>query len=508
MLMGLQGAPPKVARPLLALSALVLLGVVVSGCMGPGTSPESGRGVEGLRFRSIVVDAAQEGAEPSLAFGSDGTAFICSIRGLGGGTFVWRSLDGGASFEPTGRMPVPNGPILRSGGGDLGGGDCDLAVDAGGTVYLVDLWLGSASLAVSRDRGETWTGIPATMPQAPLDRPWALAGEPGEVWLSGAQGQGTGLEGRGQSTPPAGGIWVAHSTDGGLTFPQQVLAVSNQDRLGLNSNLASGYGNLYLTYTKKVGEGRLAMMVAVSTDQGLVWEQREAAVQEFYPGQCFSPLSIFPVVAADDAGGVYLAWVLKNPRTGRADLFFAASPDEGRSWGEPLLVTDREGTRQFPWIVAGDAGRVGLAWYETNVTTMHDFTEDPAGQAGLTCSWETPEDAAWDLHYAFTSNARAPGPSFQEVRVQEGPIHVGPLDRPFAEVLQVEFDPQGRAAIAYVADVVEGEARPMFALQVEGPRGRTGSDTPAPATAPASAATRPIPESSPRPATAAPVSSD
>ena len=45
--------------------------------------------------------------------------------------------------------------------------------------------------------------------------------------------------------------------------------------------------------------------------------------------------------------------------------------------------------------------------------------------------------------------------------------HKGDLDRPYAEVLQVRFTPDGRAATAYVADVKEGTARPMFAIQDE-----------------------------------------
>src|SRR5207249_5734069 len=57
------------------------------------------------------------------------------------------------------------------------------------------------------------------------------------VFLTAAQPP-TASESRGVNAAPAGGIWVSRSTDGGITFSQNVLAAGNENRLSLNGNLA------------------------------------------------------------------------------------------------------------------------------------------------------------------------------------------------------------------------------------------------------------------------------
>jgi hypothetical protein len=353
---------------------------------------------------------------------------------------------------------------VRSKTGDLGGGDCDVTVDEGGRSYLADLWVGGVSISSTSDGGSTWRGVPASIGMTPLDRPWITGGSKDEVFVTAAQPY-VRMEDRGQDTPPLGDIWVARSTDGGLTFSPAVAAASNEARLSLNSNLARDGTNLYLMFAKKSSEGKLELVVAISRDSGSTWEQRVAATQGFFAGSCSSPLITFPVVATDGAHGVYLAWALENPATNRSDLFMASSADDGNTWKAPVLVTDHNGTRAFPWIAAQGPGRVGLAWYETNATFL---TKNDAG----TCTWNAPSDAAWNLHYAFTTNAQAPEPAFHETLVQPKPIHIGQLGQYYAELLQLRYAKTGQAAIAYVADVAQGTARPMIAIEEMQPPAR------------------------------------
>jgi hypothetical protein len=340
----------------------------------------------------------------------------------------------------------------------MGGGDCDLGTDASGRVYLADSWLGGVSVSSSSDRGATWRGAPLSVAYSPLDRPWVLGGDKDEVFVTAAQPSTLKDGALGLNAPANGGIFVARSTDGGQTF-RTVQAVGNEGRLTLNSNIAGDTQHLYLMYGKKVSDGKLAVMVAVSSDRGTTWEQRVVAEQNYLPGACSSPLNIFPVVAADGSGGVYLAWALENADSRRVDLFMASSRDGGATWSKPVLVADRPGTRYFPWIAADGPGRVGLVWYETNATLLWKPGD------GLSCTTSTPPDAAWFLRYAFSGNALDEAPAFAETLVQSGPTHLGTLGQPYAEVLQVRFTPDGRAATAYVADVPEGKARPMFAIQ-------------------------------------------
>lgn len=461
------GVAPQLLTAIVAASLLV-------GCVAPPAAPPQAASRVIAFGTPVVVDAERMGGEPTMAIGPDGTILICSPHGTANGTKLWRSQDGGASFHFVGLDLAgrsPSGRIIRAGPGDLGGNDCHLSATPEGRWYLADLWVGSASVSRSTDGGTTWSGTPFSHLTPPVDRPWVLASGANEVFVASQQPT-LAAEGFGAEAPPVGGIWVARSTDGGATFPTQSLVTDNGARLGFQSNLAEGPGGLYIAYPMKVGEGRLAIVVARSEDRGASWSERVAAEQAFFPGQCFSPLSIFPTMAADATGGVYVAWSLQNPLTNRTDLFVAASADGGDRWNAPIMIADREGTRLFPWIAARGPGQLGLAWYETNVSLVTWRSDDVEGDLRLSCVAPGPEDSPWSIRFASMDDARDPAPRWDEVLVQPEPVTRDRyLHRPYAELLGLAFDPQGRAAVAYVADVPEGIARPMFALQEPGPPG-------------------------------------
>lgn len=412
----------------------------------------------------VIVDPSNVASEPSIRIAEDGTIYSCAPNGLGHGTDVWRSKDGGKSFQFLGRdVQEPTKLVVRSVGGDLGGGDCDLAVDPDGTIYLVDLWLGSVSVSSSRDRGETWMGVPVSHAAAPVDRPWAAAGNSGELFILAAQA--TAYSDYADAPNPSG-LWVIRSTDGGLTFPQQVKAVSNDQRIGFYGNIVFAGGSLYFPYFSPLDSEARALMVAASHDRGMTWSSHEVARQKVAQNGCFATLW-FPSLAADETRGVYVAWALDNPLTGRVDLFFASSSDGGETWNDPQMLADRPGARVIPGIAVEEKGHVGIVWYETNTVTRIEDTTSPSDlPVTAFCDWVDAEEAEWHVHYAFSARGDKPNPEFLETIVSPIPVHKGPLARPFAEVLQVDFDPQGRAATVYVADVPGvGEGRPVFALQ-------------------------------------------
>jgi BNR repeat protein len=447
---------------------LVIIIAIFAGCISTPDNLDPSRnnplGAVGL-FRAVVVPRDSPGFEPGIAVASTGAFFLCAPNGAGFGTDLWRSLDEGTTFEYLGTPLAPGGPVVRSTTGDLGGGDCDMATDEGDRVYLVDLWGGSSSIVSSNDQGMTWSGAPLSQLRSPMDRPWAVGGLGDEVFVSGAQLQPSGFNNHGLSAPPVGGIWVARSVDGGRTFPQQVLAVENAGRLDLNGNLVVGGGTLALLYTREVSASRLALMVATSTDRGASWHSTTVAEQDFIPRACF-PVMIFPVIAPGGDGALFLAWTLQNPATNRTDLFFASSPD-GQHWNAPRLLADREGTRLYPWISASPTGRVGVVWYESNVTTRYDWV-DPLGPDGVQCEFKDAGDAEWHLHYAWSDDAAAPSANFTESLVQPEILHRGPLGRPYAERIDLDFLPDGRAVVAYVGDVPQGTARLLVAVEAGG----------------------------------------
>ena len=427
----------------------------------------------------VLLDApaGATGLEPSILITPEGTILVCAPISVGKGSNLWRSTDGGATFDRVGVALHPALAPHRSLTGDGAGGDCHLGVDQAGIPYLVDGWVGSAAVSWTRDQGETWEGVPASQLSGTVDRPWILGGEAGEVFVTGVDVQGFTLEILAETylgarnAPTTGGIWVARSTDGGRTFPQQVLAVDNADRFYPGSNLASGNGNLYLYYVTAAGEDKARHMVAVSKDRGLTWTHKVAAEVPYARDLCGTyPIAIFPVVAADDEGGVYLTASYANPETERWEVVFIASPDGGEHWNAPRLVADRPGTQYYPWIATAGNGRVGIAWYESNQTVFPDRTPDLASR--LTCGSQGDDEASdWFVHYAESRDAASGNPTFVETLVQPTPVNrTTNLGRPFAEFLSLAFDTEGRAGIVYVCDTDGAPGRMMFALQSERPR--------------------------------------
>src|SRR5438067_2346619 len=162
------------------LVTLVLL-ALLSGCTASSPQPHLGKtdsdSTARVSFLSpVVLQTPVGGQEPSIKIAPDGTIYICSIHGASKGTDLWRSLDQGKTFENVGSRLYGDLPPSRTATGELGGEDCDIGVDAASHVYLVDDWVGSATVTSSTDQGKTWTQNPISTTIGPLDRPWALGG--------------------------------------------------------------------------------------------------------------------------------------------------------------------------------------------------------------------------------------------------------------------------------------------------------------------------------------------
>src|SRR5438093_7598544 len=140
-------------------------------------------------FGAPVVVTGLDTGEPGIDVASDGTIYVNAPAGLlsnvpGSPSFVFRSDDGGATWTLT-------PPDLRS---NLpGGGDSDLSIDpATGTLYMTDLWLGSATVSRSTDRAASW-----------LANPLQGVVVQGRQWVASAGG-GTVYQATTRSTPRPG----------------------------------------------------------------------------------------------------------------------------------------------------------------------------------------------------------------------------------------------------------------------------------------------------------------
>ena len=85
----------------------------------------------------------------------------------------------------------------------------------------------------------------------------------------------------------------------------------------------------------------------------------------------------WPAIAIDSAGTVYLTWDTNDRQPGTSggcdgsetpapnSIMLTYTKDLGKTWSTPRTVT-HPGTRVlWPWITAGDAGKVSVIWYQT-----------------------------------------------------------------------------------------------------------------------------------------------
>src|SRR5581483_2744391 len=108
-------------------------------------------------FGSATVITGDDTGEPGIDIAPDGTIYVNAPAGLlsnlpGSPSFVYRSSDGGASWT---KLPAGLRSLFP------GGGDSDISIDPGnGKLYMTDLWLGSATVSYSTNRGDSWTANP------------------------------------------------------------------------------------------------------------------------------------------------------------------------------------------------------------------------------------------------------------------------------------------------------------------------------------------------------------
>jgi PKD repeat protein len=399
-------------------------------------------------FVLAIPDSVGEGFEPHILVGPgiDGEEwlYIDSPTGLGSQLSgnLWISQDGGYTwdFKETGRPPINYG----------GSGDSYTAVFADGTIAYTDLYLFTVTVDTSRDGGETfYQNFQAS--KTPLDdRQWLQIG------------------------PTVGG--------GPFSSSETLYLIYNQIPLGLiiqkSSNTNTGYGwtrgNLgrplssstgsrdYFVVDKNDGtlylpntEGR--ELVCYVSDDGANTFSRYNVIETLDDIQ-----NIFVAVDVDSAGNVFLTWA------DQAHVFMAVSIDRGQTW-EISQVTETPGTRVLPWITGGDAGRIGLTWYESD---QEGDSDDINGM----------ENASWGVKAAICINALSENRTFLISTIQ-GYAHTGtikttgasdqPADRDLGDFFTCDVDGLGRLVVTYGADGDDGanvrQAVVMFGKQIDGP---------------------------------------
>jgi hypothetical protein len=366
-------------RAVAALAVAVACGALAASGAGAAT------------FTTTVVTGQNLG-EPGIDVARDGTIYVNAPAGLlsnlpGSPSPVFRSDDGGASWAPT-----PTGQRAQF----PGGGDSDIALDpANGTIYMTDLWLGSATVSVSADKGNTWSANPV-QGVVVQDRQWIATSGGGIVYHATHQ-------------IPLG--LVVSKSSGGLVFPVSTVAATPADQTGCvcpPGNLIAEAGGGLLGTSDKVGliyaTSSGGVNFARSTNGGLTFTQATVG-----PATSGATNDAFPVVA--NAGGGRLAAVWLEDGTGRSLVKLATSSDWGATWSAPKTLVDSatSGASVYPW-VAAHGSKIAVSLYHTSA----------AGTAS-----DVPAGATWFESFTESTDGGATFSALQDV--DSTPVKTGPI---------------------------------------------------------------------------------
>jgi hypothetical protein len=354
--------------------------------------------------------------------------------------------------------------------GGIGGGDGALAIsqpadpDAIPVVTFAGLAVANVPIQISFDRGETWevseAGDLIFGGEVATDRHWLVGYGESTVYLSYRSLASTTLS----------DLFVTTSIDHGRTWtPKSVVRIASNstpgsltvDRRPIGSG--PGAGNIYYSH-----QNRTTMFVSVASPSpipGVSQTGGPLTFQTFVVDNTTGHGHLFDVVAVGADGTVYACW------SNDFDIFLSFSTNQGRTWSPKVKVNDPTSldgngrpvrTNLFPWIVAGDPGRVGIAWYGSNGVNNGDESGD------------------WSVYYAYTSNALDTAPTWTQVQASDGYIHAGNVseaglgsgtanNRNLLDFFMVDMDPSGAAIIAFADDHNDFDGQTYITRQISGP---------------------------------------
>ncbi len=337
----------------------------------------------------------EQDAEPRIIHDPVGNLYLTAIQGVPAGSDTWKSMDGGSTWsyigEPDGAQAAASG--LGFVGVGAGGGDEDIIALPNGNIVMTSLWLGGNTTCTSSNGGAVWACDPEGSTLPADDRQWLANLDSNVVYITSKQ-LGTLLNG-------TESIYVAKSTDGGVTFPfvTEVTTPELGGQPGDQGNIVVDHnnGNVYTVFFDPTST---KLFLAKSVDAGQTWMLKLV----FQAPSNVSLAHVFPSVALDSAGNLYIAF------SDGVTSFLTHSSDGGLDWSTPVRVNagSNAKTSVEPWVVAGDPGKVDVFFYGT---------ADPNFNSS---------SAQWSIYMAQSLNALAPVPTFA-ITAATGVMHIGAI---------------------------------------------------------------------------------
>jgi hypothetical protein len=414
-----------------------------------------GGGTAGTGFTAPVqIPQSDNLGEPTLAVDSTGRLLVTAPQAIGnvngGGSPVWTSTTKGASWQ---------GPVHPT-GDPVSGGDTDLAIDGQNAIYQADLWLGNSAMAVSTDHGASFVANEYGHTQPGDDRPWlAYSKKDNAIYMvyDGVDAvhvaKSAPLVASQLGTVLAQDVAVipevALNSSAIATAPVR-MCVCPPGGIAVDQKS----GSVYVTYSRQNGTGiGGGVGVARSDDGGLTWTTMSIP-RTGSGGSAFDTEYNFAPVKVDSAGTVYVAWAEgrnvgrdasgNHLAAGGVVIRYAYSTTRGATWSAPVTLSGA-GTTTFPTLDVVSPGVIDVGWYATSA----------AGDPNL-----VPATASWNVDVARVTRANTSRPAAAVAVAVKG-IHTGCIqtggsgaslcsDRSLLDFFQL-VDVAGRANIIYTA---------------------------------------------------------
>jgi hypothetical protein len=503
---------------------LALIIVLLSACAATFWLSSAGAASKVPAFgRGVIVDHQRVTGEPSIAIDSQDRIYVSAPFGFSTtASYVWRSTDHGESFH---LVPGNVSPYGKPNVTCVGGGDSGLAVDTANRLYFVDLQgLTDVSNSVSSDQGASWLSTCNAANATGVDRPWIVAfGDPqngGALYQTVDQtGQCIGACDQSLGEVGSNVVEITRSQDG-VTFTP--LPAQQIEPDGIVSGIVTdSAGGVYIAHTGLVdGSGKIVggsdangndnAVVVVRFPHGYssttATPLSGQTLCQMQPSTCTTSVAYraaldssgnstvtvgqdFTPIAIDRGGNLYLTWSQAavdgtGNVSGSSQIYMAVSTDHGAHWGVPVQVsaaTPSLQTNLFPWIAAGDPGRVDIVWYGTS--TLGSCPNQPCGSGAIQAHWLVM--MAQSLN-AIVNGSPNPTPSFTTTQVSEISNHYGAIctmgigcttggDRGLLDFLSVTVGLNGEANVVWADAVnrnfVGGTSSALIAFnrQIAGP---------------------------------------
>ncbi len=388
------------------------------------------------------IDKNRAGGEPVSITAQDGSIIVSAHAGTthlykapdaapGAGDFAvgywnqtlnWRSDNGGKSWKYVGLAGQEAGPHTLA---STGFSDPDLTMDAGGRIYNVEIDLANVAVFSSPDDGQSW---PRGTPEAASgDRPWVTGGAKDEVYLY-------------VNLPKQ--LW--RSTNGGLTW----------SLLGQGPSQVGPDGKLIVDPLSPK-DGLLGPLdqggVSISKNGGESWKN--------YPVLLGPSTQFFGTIGVDRKGWVYAAnaggYSGASDTVANGSVTYSYFNRKTNKWADkPIEIPTPKGDAMWPWVIAGDDGRVAVVWYQTLNGEQNKFYIFAAYSTNAHGSYVT----------CSNGSKKFIPPQFDVVNASKRPIHRGKIclsgtgcnaatnfeagDRRLGDFFTVNFDHKGTIYIA------------------------------------------------------------